>query len=177
MLAFDPVPADARASSAPSTWTLETLLAESDIVTLHCPLSPASHHLIDASAIARMKRGVMLINTSRGALVDARAAIDALKTGHLGYLGLDVYEEEADLFFEDLSSRVLQDDVFARLLTFPNVSSRRTRRSSRTRRWPRSPRRRSPTSAPSSAASRSPTPCASTESRPSAVRVTVLTTR
>jgi D-lactate dehydrogenase len=121
VLAFDPVPAQAAVQLGAEYVTLDRLLAESDVVTLHCPLSPASRHLIDASAIARMKRGVMLINTSRGALVDARAAIEALKTGHLGYLGLDVYEEEADLFFEDLSSRVLQDDVLARLLTFPNV--------------------------------------------------------
>jgi D-lactate dehydrogenase len=77
--------------------------------------------MIDAAAIARMKPGVMLINTSRGALVDTAAVIEALKSGRIGHLGLDVYEEEADLFFEDLSNHVIQDDVFARLLTFPNV--------------------------------------------------------
>jgi D-lactate dehydrogenase len=77
--------------------------------------------MIDEDALRRMKRGVMLVNTSRGALIDARAAISALKSGRLGYLGLDVYEEEADLFFEDLSGRVIQDDVFTRLLSFPNV--------------------------------------------------------
>jgi D-lactate dehydrogenase len=121
VLAFDPAPSQAAVDLGVEYVSLDRLLGESDVVTLHCPLSPASHHLIDANAIARMKRGVMLINTSRGALVDARAAIEALKSGHLGYLGLDVYEEEADLFFEDLSSRVLQDDVLARLLTFPNV--------------------------------------------------------
>jgi D-lactate dehydrogenase len=121
VLTFDPAPSQAARDLGAEAVTLERVLAESDVVTLHCPLSPATHHLIDAAAIARMKRGVMLINTSRGALLDARAAIEALKTGHLGYLGLDVYEEEADLFFEDLSGRVLQDDVFARLLTFPNV--------------------------------------------------------
>ena len=97
------------------------LLAQSDIVTLHCPLTPETRHLMDAAALARMKAGAMLINTGRGALVDTRAVIEALKTGHLGHLGLDVYEEEAALFFEDRSWRVLQDDVFARLLTFPNV--------------------------------------------------------
>ncbi len=97
------------------------LLAESDIVTLHCPLTPDSHHLIGMKTLWQMKRGAMLINTSRGALVDAKAAIAALKTGQLGSLGLDVYEEEADLFFEDLSDTILQDDQFARLLTFPNV--------------------------------------------------------
>jgi D-lactate dehydrogenase len=100
---------------------LMDLLCYSDIVTLHCPLTPATHHLIDEDALRRMKRGVMLINTSRGALIDAPAAIDALKSGHLGYLGLDVYEEEADLFFENLSEQIIKDDVFTRLLSFPNV--------------------------------------------------------
>jgi D-lactate dehydrogenase len=100
---------------------LPELLAASDIVSLHCPLTPATHHLIDATALAQMKRGAMLVNTSRGGVVDTRAVIRALKTGHLGSLGLDVYEEEGDLFFRDLSSVVLRDDVFARLLTFPNV--------------------------------------------------------
>ena len=101
--------------------TLVELLSGSDIVSLHCPLSPQTKHLIDAGAIAKMKPGVMLINTSRGAVVESRALISALKNGQIGYLGLDVYEEEGDLFFEDLSGQVLQDDVFARLLTFPNV--------------------------------------------------------
>jgi D-lactate dehydrogenase len=100
---------------------LERLLAESDIVTLHVPLVPATHHMIDAAAIARMKSGVMLVNTSRGGLIDTRAVIEGLKEQKIGYLGLDVYEEEADLFFEDLSTRVIRDDVFSRLLTFPNV--------------------------------------------------------
>ena len=99
----------------------EELFAQSDIITLHCPLVPATYHIIDEEAIARMKRGVMLINTSRGALVDTRAVVRGLKSGKIGYLGLDVYEEEADLFFEDLSTRVIQDDVFSRMLTFPNV--------------------------------------------------------
>jgi len=100
---------------------LDAIYAQSDIISLHCPLLPATHHLIDASAIARMKQGVMLINTSRGALVDTQAVVAALKTGHIGSLGIDVYEEESDLFFEDLSNHVIRDDVFARLLTFPNV--------------------------------------------------------
>ena len=77
--------------------------------------------MVDAAAIAQMKPGVMIINTSRGALVDAAALIDGLKSGHVGYVGLDVYEEEEQLFFRDLSAQVIQDDVFARLLTFPNV--------------------------------------------------------
>jgi D-lactate dehydrogenase len=100
---------------------LRTLLERSDIVSLHCPLTPQTRHLIDAAALARMKHGAMLVNTSRGAMVDTQAVIAALKTGQLGSLGLDVYEEEADLFFRDLSGEVLHDDQFARLLTFPNV--------------------------------------------------------
>jgi D-lactate dehydrogenase len=100
---------------------LDRLLAESDIITLHCPLLPATQHVIDARAIALMKPGVMLINTSRGGLIDTRAVIEGLKSGRIGYLGLDVYEEEEELFFEDFSSQIIQDDVFTRLLTFPNV--------------------------------------------------------
>jgi len=101
--------------------SLDELLASSDIITLHCPLTRDTHHLICAAAIERMKPGVMLINTSRGALVDAQAAITGLKRGKIGYLGLDVYEEEAELFFEDHSGHVIQDDIFMRLSTFPNV--------------------------------------------------------
>jgi len=100
---------------------LMELFCYCDIITLHCPLTPQTHHLIDEDALRRMKRGVMLVNTSRGALIDARATINALKSGHLGYLGLDVYDEEADLFFENLSERIIQDDTFTRLLSFPNV--------------------------------------------------------
>jgi D-lactate dehydrogenase len=96
-------------------------LSQSRVVSLHCPLTPQSKHMIDARALAKMQRGAMLVNTSRGALIDTRAVIDALKSGQLGGLALDVYEEEGDLFFENLSGQVLQDDVFARLLTFPNV--------------------------------------------------------
>ncbi len=97
------------------------LIKDSDIISLHCPLTPETHHLINADVLAKCKPGVMLINTSRGKMVDTKAAIQALKTGQLGSLGLDVYEEEGDLFFSDLSSEVIQDDVFMRLLTFPNV--------------------------------------------------------
>lgn len=102
--------------------SLAQLLTESDIISLHCPLTPQTRYLINADTLAVMKRGVMLINTSRGALVDTRAVILGLKSGHIGYLGLDVYEEEADLFFEDMSNLLVQDDVFMRLLTFPNVT-------------------------------------------------------
>jgi D-lactate dehydrogenase len=100
---------------------LPELLSASDVITLHCPLVPATHHIIDRPAVERMKQGVMLINTSRGALIDTGAVIDGLKSGRIAYLGLDVYEEEQELFFEDRSTRVIQDDVFSRLLTFPNV--------------------------------------------------------
>lgn len=100
---------------------LTDLYAAADVITLHVPLLPETRHLIDAAAIARMKPGVMLVNTSRGALVDTPAVIEGLKSGRIGSLGLDVYEEEGDLFFEDLSNQVIRDDVFARLLTFPNV--------------------------------------------------------
>jgi D-lactate dehydrogenase len=100
---------------------LPELYAHADIITLHCPLLPATRHMINVTSLSQMREGVMLINTSRGALVDAAAVIEALKSGQVGYLGLDVYEEEQDLFFEDHSQQVLQDDTFARLLTFPNV--------------------------------------------------------
>jgi D-lactate dehydrogenase len=100
---------------------LDDLWRQADIVTLHTPLTPQTRHLVDANAIARMQPGVMIINTGRGALVETRAVIAALKSGHIGYLGLDVYEEEEGLFFEDRSAHIIQDDVFARLLTFPNV--------------------------------------------------------
>jgi len=100
---------------------LDKLLAESDIVTLHAPLTPESYHLINAAAINKMKPGVMLINTSRGALIDTKALVDGLKSGKIGYAGLDVYEEEGDYFFEDFSDRVLTDDMLARLTTFNNV--------------------------------------------------------
>jgi D-lactate dehydrogenase len=92
-----------------------------DIISLHCPLTPETHHLINADALSRAKRGAILINTSRGGLVDTRAAIEALKSGQLGGLGIDVYEQEANLFFRDLSSTIIADDVFQRLLAFPNV--------------------------------------------------------
>lgn len=121
LLGHDPARSEAFAGLGGSYVALAELFARSDIITLHCPLNPGTRHLIDAAAVASMKRGVMLINTSRGAVIDTRAAIAGLKSGAIGHLGLDVYEEEGDLFFENLSDQVLQDDVFARLLTFPNV--------------------------------------------------------
>jgi D-lactate dehydrogenase len=121
LLAYDLYPHEEFTQLGGRYVDLPTLLAESDVISLHCPLTPETYHLIDATAVAQMKRGVMLINTSRGALLDTPAVIEGLKSGIIGYVGLDVYEEEEDLFFQDLSDQVLQDDVFARLLTFPNV--------------------------------------------------------
>jgi D-lactate dehydrogenase len=121
ILAHDPYPSETCESLGARYVPLETLFAQSDIITLHCPLTPDSYHLIDDAAIATMKPGVMIVNTSRGEIVNTRAVIEGLKSGRVGHLGLDVYEEEGDLFFRDLSNRVLADDVFARLLTFPNV--------------------------------------------------------
>ena len=121
VLAYDIAPnAECRAIDVEYV-PLDAIWRQSDIITLHTPLTPDTRHMVDAVAIARMKPGVMIINTGRGALVDTPALITALKDGHIGHLGLDVYEEEEQLFFQDLSSHVIQDDVFARLLTFPNV--------------------------------------------------------
>jgi D-lactate dehydrogenase len=120
LLAYDPQPTT-PALNGICYVSLAELYQDADIVSLHCPLTPQSHHMINAHSLAQMKKGVMLINTSRGALVDTQAVIQALKSGHIGYLGLDVYEQEADLFFKDLSLQVIADEVFQRLLTFPNV--------------------------------------------------------
>jgi len=100
---------------------LEALVRQSDVISLHAPLLPETHHLINAGRIAQMKPGVMIINTGRGGLVDAAALIAGLKTGQIGAAGLDVYEEESEYFFEDRSDRVITDDLLARLMTFPNV--------------------------------------------------------
>ncbi len=100
---------------------LTELFAQADIISLHCPLLPATHHLVNERAIAQMKPGVMLINTSRGGLVDTRAVIEGIKSGQIGYFGTDVYEDEANLFFEDLSDQVIKDDTFQLLQSFSNV--------------------------------------------------------
>jgi D-lactate dehydrogenase len=121
LLGYDPYPNSECKEVGVRYVSLAQLFVESDIITLHCPLTPETHHLIDTKALNQMKSGVVLINTSRGAVIDTQAVINALKSGKVGCLGLDVYEEEADLFFKDLSNLVIQDDVFARLLTFPNV--------------------------------------------------------
>lgn len=101
--------------------SLEALYAQSDLISLHCPLTPENHHLINDQSLAKMKDGVMIVNTSRGGLIDTRAVIRALKSGKVGHLALDVYEQEGDVFFRDLSDEILADDVLSRLLTFPNV--------------------------------------------------------
>ena len=100
---------------------IDELLRCSDVVSLHCPLTPETHHIVNAAALAAVKRGCILVNTSRGGLVDTECAIAALKTGQLGGLAIDVYEQEASLFFQDLSSTVITDDVIQRLVSFPNV--------------------------------------------------------
>jgi len=121
LLGYDPQPNEECLELGMKYVSLDDLWAESEIVSLHCPLTPETHHLVNRESIDRMKPGVMLINTSRGGVVDTKAAIDGLKGGKIGSLGVDVYEEEADYFFEDLSQQVITDDVLARLLSFPNV--------------------------------------------------------
>ena len=117
VLAYDPYPSRSDIEYV----DLTTLLQSSRVVTLHLPLTPESHHMIDAPALRLMPSGAILVNTSRGSLVDTKAVIESLKAGHLGGLAIDVYEEEGDLFFRDLSGTVIQDDVFARLSSFSNV--------------------------------------------------------
>lgn len=122
ILAYDPTKnADLEATCGAEYVELARLYRESDIISLHVPLLPDTRQLINREALAQMKLGVFLINTGRGALVDSRALIEALKRGRVGAAGLDVYEEEEGVFFQNLSEQVLQDDVLARLLTFPNV--------------------------------------------------------
>jgi D-lactate dehydrogenase len=122
VLAYDPFPNDEWAAKHEVTYvSFDALLGRSDIVSLHLPLTPQTHYLLNAKTLARMKPGAILLNTSRGKLVETTALIDALKRGHLGGVALDVYEEEEGVFFEDHSGEVLQDDELSRLLTFPNV--------------------------------------------------------
>lgn len=120
ILGYDPFPHD-HFKKIGTYAGFPELLRESHIISLHCPLTPETHHLINKESLALMREGAMLINTSRGALIDTKDVTKALKSGRLGYLGLDVYEQEADLFYENLSGTIIQDDVFQRLLTFPNV--------------------------------------------------------
>jgi D-lactate dehydrogenase len=121
VLAFDIIANKELVAKGVEYLPLIDLLPQCDIISLHCPLSEQTHHIINEETLGMMKQGSMLINTSRGALVDTKAAIEALKTGQLGYLGIDVYEQEEKLFFTDWSEAVIQDDVIMRLMSFPNV--------------------------------------------------------
>ncbi|HEY9769907.1 MAG TPA: 2-hydroxyacid dehydrogenase [Coleofasciculaceae cyanobacterium] len=121
ILAYDLNPHQEFAEQYGEYVALKELLAQSDIISLHCPLTEDTYHLIDDEAVNLVKPGVMLVNTSRGGLVDTKAVIKGLKSKQIGHLALDVYEQEEKMFFEDLSGEIIQDDVFERLLTFPNV--------------------------------------------------------
>lgn len=121
VLAFDTYPSEALSKSGVIYVENEMLLKDSDIISLHCPLTPETTYMINKQSLALMKQGVMLINTSRGALLNTNHVIKALKKGKVGYLGIDVYEQEEKLFFRDRSEEILQDDQIVRLMTFPNV--------------------------------------------------------
>jgi D-lactate dehydrogenase len=121
ILAYDKYPSKELEGQGVQYADLPELYENSDIISLHCPLTHGTYHIINEYAIGLMKKDVMIINTSRGPLIDTGAVIGGLKSGKVGYLGLDVYEEEEELFFEDLSQKVIQDDQFVRLQTFPNV--------------------------------------------------------
>lgn len=121
VIAYDLIKNDECISWGVNYVSLDYLLSHSDIISLHCPLTPQTYHLIDQQALEKMPDGITIINTSRGKLVDTKAIINALKNGKVGLLGLDVYEEEEAMFFEDFSAKGIQDDILARLTTFPNV--------------------------------------------------------
>ena len=122
VLAYDKFPAPGLDNGDTVRYVeLEELLTRSDIISLHCPLTEDTYHVIDAAALAQCKKGVVIINTSRGALVDAEALLEGIKSRHVGAACLDVYEEEGDLFFEDNSGHILEDDTLARLISMPNV--------------------------------------------------------
>jgi len=118
VLCYDPFPAD---DSSLSYVPLDRLFRESDIISFHCPLTPETHHMVNAESLATMKKGVVLINTSRGALIDSEALLADIKSRKVGAACLDVYEEESDIFFEDNSGHILEDDTLARLISMPNV--------------------------------------------------------
>ncbi len=122
VLAFDKYPAEGLDNGDTVRYTsLDEIFTNSDIISLHCPLTDETHHMIDESAIEKCKKGVVIINTSRGALVDAQALLEGIKSRKIGAACLDVYEEESDLFFEDNSGHILDDDILARLISMPNV--------------------------------------------------------
>jgi D-lactate dehydrogenase len=121
VIAYDIKKSEELMSKGVDYQSLNNVLKSADIISLHCPLTPETNHLFDASAFSKMKDGVMLINTSRGALIKTKDAIEALKKGKIGYFGIDVYEQEEHLFFKDLSESIIQDDMIQRLISFPNV--------------------------------------------------------
>lgn len=121
VMAYDPFPNASLIESGLVYGTLEEVLRDAEIVSLHCPLSAENTHMINSKTLQLFKKGSMLINTSRGGLIDTADVIEALKSGQLGYLGLDVYEQESALFFHDLSGDIIQDDLISRLISFPNV--------------------------------------------------------
>lgn len=121
IIAYDPAPSEECISLGVNYVDFKSLCQNSDVISLHCPLNSETQHLINKTTLQDMKQGVMLINTSRGAVIDTTAVINSLKNKHIGYLGLDVYEQEENLFFQDLSNKIISDDVFERLITFPNV--------------------------------------------------------
>ncbi len=121
VIGYDKYPSEAFTAPGARYTDLVEIGAKADIISLHCPLTPETHYIVNAEMLSHAKRGALLINTSRGGLIDTEAVIEALKSGQLGGLALDVYEQEADLFFRDLSSTIIDDDVFQRLLSFPNV--------------------------------------------------------
>ncbi len=117
IIAYDPNPSCGFLEYVP----LNELFERADVISLHCPLNSDTHHIINKRALAKMKKGVYIVNTSRGALIDSEALIDAIKKGRVGGAGLDVYEEESEFFYEDLSESILKDDVLTRLIAMPNV--------------------------------------------------------
>ncbi len=121
VLCCDPCPSEEITQLGAKYVSFNEILTNADIISLHCPLNEETKHLINTHTIAQMKNGVMLINTSRGALMDSRALISGLKSQKISFLGLDVYELESEIFFEDLSETIIDDDIFERLLSFPNV--------------------------------------------------------
>lgn len=121
ILAFDIVKNQEMEAFGVDFVDIETIFKESDVISLHCPLNDKTLHIINKKSLAQMKNNVMIINTSRGALIDTSDVIDALKNGKVGYLGIDVYEQEEKLFFRDLSENIIQDDTIQRLMSFPNV--------------------------------------------------------
>lgn len=121
VLAYDIHPNPVLINAGIQFVELDELFAQSDVISLHCPLTPQTNRLINSESLEKMKPNTMLINTSRGGLIDTKAVINALKNGKLGYLGIDVYEQEADLFFNDFSESIIQDDMLMRLMSFPNV--------------------------------------------------------